>query len=62
MANNRKSFIIKQNRTTKSSLTYDYDIMNRLSKVYDSGTLKAQYSYDANGNYHHEFITIISNY
>jgi RHS repeat-associated protein len=49
-ADNRKSFVLKQNNVTKFNNTYEYDKLNRLYKVYDSGNPAATYLYDANGN------------
>ena len=49
-ANNRKSFILKQDGVTKTNTAYDYDTMNRLRKVYEGGVQTAAYTYDANGN------------
>lgn len=50
LAGNRKSFTLKQNGAVKSTVTYDYDKLSRLTKVYDSGVLIATYTYDVNGN------------
>lgn len=49
-ANNRKSFILKQNGQIKTDTSYDYDNMNRLWKVYENGIQTATYTYDANGS------------
>ncbi len=49
-ADNRKSLIIKQNGTVKTSTTYTYDNKNRLETVSEGGVLKATYTYDDNGN------------
>jgi YD repeat-containing protein len=49
-ANNRKTFILKQNGITKTNTSYNYDNMNRLWKVYENGILTATYTYDSNGN------------
>ena len=48
--NNRKGFSLVQGGVTRQNLTYDYNSMNRLEKVYDSGVLQAVYGYDLNGN------------
>ena len=50
VANNRKSFVLKQNGVAKTNTSYDYDNMNRLWKVYENGAQTATYAYDANGN------------
>ena len=51
-ADNRKSFIIKENGQVKTNTTYDYDNQNRLWHVFENGstTPTATYSYDVNGN------------
>lgn len=51
-ANNRLSFIIKQNGQVKTNTSYDYDNLNRQWHVYEnnSTTPTTTYSYDANGN------------
>lgn len=49
-ANNRKSFVIKNNGMIVMNTTYDYDKMNRLEKVFENNALIATYSYDENGN------------
>jgi len=49
-ADNRKSFVLKQNNVTKLNNTYQYDNLNRLYKVFDNGSLVVTYLYDSNGN------------
>ena len=46
---NRKSFKLTKDNAVQYTLTYDYDNMNRLEKVYEDGVLKAEYEYNADG-------------
>jgi RHS repeat-associated protein len=47
---NQKSLTLKNNNAATLSQTYDYDSMNRLTKVYENGVSEAAYTYDLNGN------------
>ena len=46
---NRKSFKFTKNGTVQYTLTYDYDKMNQLTKVYENGAVKAEYTYNPDG-------------
>ncbi len=46
---NRKSFKLTKNGTVQYTLTYDYDKMNQLTKVYENGAVKAEYTYNPDG-------------
>ncbi|MDR2648506.1 MAG: NPCBM/NEW2 domain-containing protein, partial [Clostridiales bacterium] len=47
---NRVSLGIARNGAAALSETFEYDSMNRLTKVYDNDSLQATYTYDSNGN------------
>ena len=47
---NRKSFAVTKNDVAAITETYEYDSMNRLSKVHHGGGPQATYTYDLNGN------------
>ena len=49
-ADNRTSFVLKNNGVIQLNTTYEYDNMDRLEKVYEDGQLRATYHYDVNGN------------
>nr|WP_281418891.1 hypothetical protein [Vallitalea pronyensis] len=49
-ANNRKTFVLKQNGVEKQSLSYTYDKLNRLQEIKENGQTVATYGYDDNGN------------
>ena len=46
---NRKSFKLTKDNAEQYTLTYDYDKMNRLTKVYEDGNEKAEYEYNDDG-------------
>jgi YD repeat-containing protein len=49
LANNRTSFTATKSGATNHNTAYTYDNQNRLKTVSDKGSLKATYSYNANG-------------
>ncbi len=49
MNGNRKSFKLTKGGTVQYTLTYDYDKRNQLTKVYEDGTVKAEYTYNPDG-------------
>ena len=50
LAGNRIGFALNLGNEVVQSVTYTYDDLNRLSTVWEGGTLQATYTYDTNGN------------
>ena len=50
VSGNLKTSVLKVNGVTEKNMSYTYDKKDRLSEVYEAGTLVATYTYDDNGN------------
>ena len=50
LAGNRTSFVLTKDGETVHTIVYQYDALNRLTKVLQNGASAATYTYDSNGN------------
>ena len=50
LAGNRTRFVLTKDGAAVHNIVYQYDVLNRLTKVYQNSTLCATYAYDVNGN------------